>query len=238
LNHSITYGDILEYLYNHSGDRKYVDFAFRLYNDFTKYVDRVGTGDDGGADDALDNLINSNTMFLGHGPHTAEGLRMPLWLSMFAKDSTDAMQLKYELAVANIPVKLNKSLSPTKGLVTDPSKFESVNGKYSCGNFPYEYCSLAETLNSLSSMCRKFVDKESAESAEILFFNAAQGATFFRWESKYLLVCDNVDKAVASQNWRDQYSALHGIRCCNLNAARIAPNYVASMWMKTEDKKH
>jgi len=68
LNHSITYGDILEYLYNHSGDRKYVDFAFRLYNDFTKYVDRVGTGDDGGADDALDNLINSNTMFLGHGP--------------------------------------------------------------------------------------------------------------------------------------------------------------------------
>lgn len=234
--HSLTYGDILEYLYRKNPDRKYVDFAFRLYNDFTQHLDLVGNADDGGADATLDILADPSVMFLGHGPHTAEQLRMPLWLIGFANDSVESIKAKYQKAITNIPIKFNKSLSPSKGLVTDLLKAESVNGKYSSGNSPYEYCSLTETLMTMSSMCRKFADIQSAETSEVLFFNAAQGSRFADGKANTYLICDNVAKATKVRNWRDQFSALHGIRCCNLNAGRIAPNYVANMWMKNQSE--
>jgi uncharacterized protein len=236
MNHSLTYVDILQYLYNKTRDRKYVDFAFRFYNDFTNYVDRIGEGDDGGADASLDNLMQVNRPFYGHAPHTVEHLRMPLWLYGFAKDSVETLSSKYELAVQNIPIKLYQSLSPSKGLITDPAKHESVNGKFSSGDLPYEYCSLTETLHTLCYMNQLFADVESAENVEILFFNSAQGARFPDGKANTYLVCDNVEKAVTERNWRDQYSALHGIRCCNLNAARIAPLYVANMWLKNDSE--
>jgi hypothetical protein len=121
-------------------------------------------------------------------------------------------------------------------LVTDPAKHESVNGKFSSGNLPYEYCSLLEGLNTYNTMSRKLGDAQYGDDAEILFFNAAQRARFPNGKANTYLVCDNVQKATIERNWRDQYSALHGIRCCNLNAARIAPNYVANMWMKNQEE--
>lgn len=236
MNHSLTYVDILQYLYHRTKDPKYVDFGFRFYTDFTNYVDRVGEGDDGGADASLDNLMDGNRPFYGHAPHTVEHLRMPLWLYGFTKDSTATLKSRFELAVQNIPKKLYQSLSPSKGLITDPLKHESVNGKFSSGDLPYEYCSLTEALHTMSYMSQLFVNAESAENAEILFFNSAQGARFPDGKANTYLVCDNVEKAVAERNWRDQYSALHGIRCCNLNAARIAPHYVANMWLKNQNE--
>jgi DUF1680 family protein len=236
MNHSLTYVDILQYLYHHTKDRKYVDFAFRFYDDFTNFVDRVGAGDDGGADASLDNLMDASRPFYGHAPHTVEHLRMPLWLYGFAKDSTETMKLKYELALQNIPIKLYQSLSPSKGLITDPARHESVNGRYSSGDLLYEYCSLTETLHTLCYMNQLFPKAETADDVEVLFFNAAQGARFPDGKANTYLVCDNVEKATTARNWRDQYSALHGIRCCNLNAARIAPHYIANMWLKNEDQ--
>lgn len=236
MNHSLAFSDILEYLYRRTGNRKYVDFAFKLYKDFSANVDRIGAGDDGGADASLDQLMNTSVPFYGHAPHTLEHLRMPLWLSLFVKDSTQVMKNNYALIISQIPVKLYQSLSPSKGLITDLSKFESVNGRFSSGNLPYEYCSLLEGLNTFNSLSRKLGEARYGDDAEILFFNAAQGARFPDGKANTYLVCDNVEKATTERNWRDQYSALHGIRCCNLNAARIAPNYVANMWMKNQEE--
>lgn len=235
LYHSLVYSDILEYLYRKTSDRKYVDFGFKYYNDFTKQVTLAG--DAGNADITLTTLADASKKFLGHGPHTAEQIRMPLWLSIFAKDSSVAIQNQYKNAIANIPVKLNQSLSPSKGLVTDPAKWESINGKFSSGNLKYEYCSITETMNSLNSMVQKFGKAEYANDAEILFFNAAQGARLPDGKGNTYLVSDNTSKALLADNFRYQYAALHSIRCCNLNAERIAPYYVANMWMKSEDDK-
>jgi len=72
MNHSLAFSDILEYLYRRTGNRKYVDFAFKLYKDFSANVDRIGAGDDGGADASLDQLMNTSVPFYGHAPHTLE----------------------------------------------------------------------------------------------------------------------------------------------------------------------
>jgi uncharacterized protein len=236
MNHSLAFVDILQYLYRNTKDRKYVDFAFKFYDDFSKYVNPVGIDDEGGADAALHILLDASKPFTGHGPHTVEHLRMPLWLYGFAKDSAEVLKSKYELAVQNIPKKLYQSLSPSKGLVTDPNKHESINGRYSSGDLPYEYCSITETLHTLCYMNQLFADVESAENVEILFFNSAQGARFPDGKANTYLIGDNVSKASRERTWRDMYSALHGIRCCNLNAARIAPHYIANMWLKNEDE--
>lgn len=237
LNHSLAYSDILEWVYKFYPDRKYVDFAFRLYDDFNKnVVDGSGeVGDEGGNDIIIENLMDEGCKFKGHGPHTAEHLRMPLWLSIFTKDSIIDVKSKYDKAVKEIKSKTFYALSPTGGLVTDPQKHESINGKSSSGYLPYEYCSLTEILNSLASYMQKYIDLDCADMIENIFFNAAQGARFSDGKANTYLVSDNLAKAVESRNWRDQYSALHGIRCCNLNAARITPNYVANMWGKGSD---
>jgi len=145
------------------------------------------------------------------------------------------MKNNYALIISQIPVKLYQSLSPSKGLITDLSKFESVNGRFSSGNLPYEYCSLLEGLNTFNSLSRKLGEARYGDDAEILFLMRHREPVSDGKANTYL-VCDNVEKATTERNWRDQYSALHGIRCCNLNAARIAPNYVANMWMKNQEE--
>jgi len=104
----------------------------------------------------------------------------------------------------------------------------------------YEYCSITESAISFESAFQKFGQPELAEIVENIVLNAAQAARLSNGKANAYCSKDNQYEAVGTPEnatFRFQYAACHRIPCCVFNINRVMPYYVASMWMKTEDKK-
>ncbi|WP_294083328.1 beta-L-arabinofuranosidase domain-containing protein [Proteiniphilum sp. UBA5384] len=226
--HGLMYIDVLERLYLLTGDQKYVNFAFRLFDDYSNSINLKNT------DSQLDNLLNINLPYLHHAPHVAEHARVIYWLSTLSSDP------KYRKAAQNSLEKLVQALSPSGGLVTDDRILESVGGKYGSAELRYEYCSIVETANSLESAFQKFGDISLAEQAENVVFNAGQAARFSDGKANAYCSKDNQIEASGTPDnstFRYQYAACHRIACCVYNIGRLMPYYVSNMWMKGDNGK-
>jgi len=226
--HGLMYIDVLEKLHQLTGDKKYLDFAFRLYGDYSNSINLKNT------DHQLSSLLDKNSLFLHHAPHVAEHSRVVYWLST----ETDDPKLKE--AAANSLSKLKASLSPSGGLVTDNKILESVGGNPGSPDLRYEYCSITESAISMESAFQKLGDPATAESAENIVFNAAQAARFADGKAAAYCSKDNQSQAAGdpdSATFRLQYAACHRIACCVYNVNRVMPYYVSNMWMKTGDGK-
>lgn len=226
--HGLMYVDVLEKLFELTGDRKYVGFAKSLYDDYSASPLK-------NADNKLDHLLDREAMFQEHAPHTAEHFRVPFFLAYETKDP------RYQQAVQNVFYKLEKSLSPSRMLVADPLKLESVAGNFGSDTLPYEYCTITELLTSLASALQKTRRSTLGDDIEVLLFNAAQGARFpdgkanayYAKDSQWVAVFDESHAAT----FRYQYAALHSIGCCPINSHRILPAYVENMWMISTDRR-
>ncbi len=69
-NHNLMFVDVLERLYDLTGNPAYRDFGVYLYRDYSK---------DMKTDIALTTLLAADHPFMGHGATTYEGLRVPIW---------------------------------------------------------------------------------------------------------------------------------------------------------------
>lgn len=226
--HGLMYVDVLEKLHQLTGDKKYLDFAFRLYGDYSNSINLKNT------DHQLSALLDKKSLFEHHAPHVAEHSRVVYWLST----ETDDPKLKE--AAANSLSKLKASLSPSGGLVTDNNILESVGGNPGSPDLRYEYCSITESAISMESAFQKLGDLESAETAENIVFNAAQAARFPDGKAAAYCSKDNQSQAAGdpeSATFRLQYAACHRIACCVYNVNRVMPYFVSNMWMKTGDGK-
>ena len=216
----------LEWLYKLTNEKKYIDFAEWLYNDYSTAEAKLGN-----TDNQLKNLLDRETMYKDHGVHVCEHLRVPLFLA-----SISSNQLLKE-ASDNAIYKISRSTNPSGAVATDKKKHESVAYNYGSPDLPFEYCTITELLISYSSALQKRGEAKFGDMIENLAYNAAQGARLP--DGKAIAYCssDNQSKGIFKDNFRYQYAACHKVACCNLNAAKIMPYFAANMWMKSADEK-
>lgn len=224
-SHDLMISDVLERLYEITGEARYRDFALWLYEGWSKA---------GKNDAALPSLLDRQRPFTGHGVNTVENLRLPLWLWM-ATGKGDLGK-----ASRNSLDKLERYSMPGGSVVgsehiddqaPDPDKAE------------FEYCATGEAQFTYQSALQKTGLAAHAERVERVFLNDTQGSrlpdgtaiAYLSTENR--LHCDGrtVDGKEAER--RNKYSPTHADQavCCNPMATQSAPLYVRGMWMRHRD---
>jgi uncharacterized protein len=220
MTHGLCYTDALQWLHEISGDERYRRFAQWFLRDFDAW--EVPFPND---DLCAANLADPGRSLRGHAVHTVEHLRA------LAFASPDATRIDRALR------KLLLSTTPSGAVIGD----ESLHG-LPRPDAAYEYCSLTELLFSLGRLAQRLADPALGDWMERLAFNAAQGARQPNGRAIAYLCSDTRVDALASSP--DSYSLLTGRHgrfklsathddvacCCNPNATRLLPHYVAAMW--------
>lgn len=224
--HGLCFTDALEALYEVTGDGRYKDFARWMLDDFDAWP--VPFPND---DLAAANLADSERPLRGHAVHTVEHLR-----ALAFGGAPDPARLQSALR------KLRLSTTKSGAVIGD----ESLHGLPGPAA-GYEYCTLTELTFSLARLAQHLADPGLADWLERLVFNAAQGSRAADGRALAYLCSDTRLDALASRP--DSYSLLSGRHgrfklspthddvacCCNPNATRLLPHYVAAMWMRCVD---
>ena len=230
VGHGLTFTDVLEQLYSITNDEDYLSYAVFLFEDYNKHPLAE-------EDIHVDNLLDPEYKFRGHGVHTYEHMRA---LAIAAYATGDPL---YNMALEAYQDKLKDVLNPSGGPLGD----EWIAGRTAnAGSTGYEYCSLHELLHSYTLMLQKSGDRHWAEKAEWLLFNAGQGARHPREHSIAYCKTDNSfhmmgtldpENKPEEESGRYKYSPTHKdiAVCCVPNAGRIYPYYIQAMWMKNEE---
>ena len=223
ITHGLMYVDVLEWLYRLTGDERYVEFAEWLYLDYSRATNLKQI------DMQLPRLLNPDLMYFDHSVHVAEHMRVPLFLASVRDDG------KYKKAVHNMLMKYRAAQAPSGVLVMDPVIHESVACNFGSPYLPYEYCTIVESVISFSSAMQKSGAACFGDEIEKIAFNAGQGARLPDGSAISYATIDNRRKAMEKDGFRYQVAACHKVACCNLQAPKLIPYYVANMWMKSED---
>ena len=223
--HGLMIVDVLEWLYRLTGERRYVDFAEFLYRDFSENFsfDRHG-------DARLPHLLDRERGLVGHTPHVAEHMRVPLLLH--AVTGTDIYRQAYENGFA----KTAEYTVPSGALHSGED--ENLHNLPPEPHMPYEYCGVTELVNSLQSRIEKTGDVRHADQLESLVMNAGQGARFADGTAITYFSRDNRREATSEGcGGRLKFSPTHEdvAVCCTPNAAKLLPYYVNRMWMRADD---
>ena len=230
VSHGLTFTDVLDKMYQITGDTKYTDYALFLFLDFSKTYQSE-------KDVQLLNIINPTYKLQSHGVHTYEHLR-PLIVAAYASKNTE-LQKALQIYIQRI----EKATTLTGGAIGDEWIAERNADATTTG---YEYCSLHELLDSYSVLLQKQGDPKTAEAIETIFYNAAQGSRNPNHSVIAYLKTDNSYEMEGTKNGevepnrkqtRYKYSPAHqdAAVCCNPNAGRITPYFLEKAWMKEED---
>jgi len=227
VSHGLTFTDVLDKMYQITGDKKYVDYALFLYLDFSKTYQSE-------KDVQLANILNPNYKLQSHGVHTFEHLR-PLIVANYA---TENPELKKALAI--YIQRIENATTQTGGAIGDEWIAERNANATHTG---YEYCSLHELLDSYTVLLQKEGQTKTADEIETIFYNAAQGSRDPKHSCIAYLKTDNSYEMLGTKNGeiepdrkqtRYKYSPAHQdvAVCCNPNAGRITPYFIEKLWMK------
>jgi DUF1680 family protein len=230
VSHGLTFTDVLDKMYQLTGDTKYTDYALFLYQDFCNTYQSE-------KDVQLQNILNPSYKLQSHGVHTYEHLR-PLIVAAYAsknKELQNALQIYSQ--------RIQSTTTLTGGAIGD----EWIAGRTAhASNTGYEYCSLHELLDSYSVLLQKQGDIKIADKIETIFYNAAQGSRNPKHSCIAYLKTDNSYEMEGTKNGeiepdrkqiRYKYSPAHQdvAVCCNPNAGRITPYFIEKAWMKEND---
>jgi uncharacterized protein len=227
VSHGLTFTDVLDKMYQITGNTKYAEYALFLYLDFSKTYQSE-------KDVQLPNIFNPNYKLQSHGVHTYEHLR-PLIVAAYASNNIE-LQKALEIYIKRI----EKTTTLTGGAIGDEWIAERNADATTTG---YEYCSLHELLDSYSVLFQKQGDPKTAETIETIFYNAAQGSRNPNHSSIAYLKTDNSYEMEGTKNGevepnrkqtRYKYSPAHqdAAVCCNPNAGRITPYFLEKAWLK------
>jgi DUF1680 family protein len=227
VSHGLTFTDVLDKMYQITGNTKYAEYALFLYLDFSKTYQSE-------KDVQLPNIVNPNYKLQSHGVHTYEHLR-PLIVAAYASNN---IELKKALEI--YIKRIEKTTTLTGGAIGDEWIAERNADATTTG---YEYCSLHELLDSYSVLFQKQGDPKTAETIETIFYNAAQGSRNPNHSSIAYLKTDNSYEMEGTKNGevepnrkqtRYKYSPAHqdAAVCCNPNAGRITPYFLEKAWLK------
>ncbi len=228
--HGLTFTDILERLYFHTGDNKYREYALFLYQDFSDSAQSEG-------DAQPSNILNPHYKLKSHGVHTFEHIRALI----IAYSASGEKKLADALAI--YLKRVEKATTVSGGAIGDEWIAERDADATHTG---YEYCSLQELLDSYCLLLQKTGNAETGDQIEKIFYNAAQGARNPHHSCIAYLKTDNSFEMLGTRNGeteperiqtRYKYSPAHQdvAVCCNPNAGRISPCFIQSSWMKEDD---
>jgi DUF1680 family protein len=230
VSHGLTFTDVLDKMYQITGDTKYTDYALFLYDDFSKTYQSE-------KDVQLSNILNPNYKLQSHGVHTYEHLR-PLIVAAYANNNSE-LQKALEIYVKRI----ENTTTLTGGAIGDEWIAERNADATHTG---YEYCSLHELLDSYTVLFQKQGNVKTAETVETIFYNAAQGSRHPNHSCIAYLKTDNSFEMDGTKNGevehdrkqtRYKYSSAHQdvAVCCNPNAGRITPYFLEKAWLKENE---
>jgi DUF1680 family protein len=221
-SHDLMISDVMERLFDLTGDPKYRDFSVLLYREWSKNSPK--------SDTSLTSLLDPNAPFVEHGVHTYESIRVPLWLSM----TTGSEDLGK--ASRNALMKLTRYTEPSGSAVSQ----EAIDNLPPDPTYTeYEYCATKEIQFTLESALQKTGVAALGDKVEKLWFNAAQGArtadgraiTYLTPENRLRCNGRTPDGVQASPS--NKFSPTHAdvAVCCNPNATNVAALFVRGMWM-------
>jgi DUF1680 family protein len=228
VSHGLTFTDVLDKMYQITGDKKYTEYALFLYNDFSKTYQSE-------EDVQLKNILNPNYKLKSHGVHTYEHLRPLIVAANQNKDLQKALAIYLE--------RIKNSTTPTGGPIGDEWIAERTADATHTG---YEYCSIQELLDSYTVLLQKRGNASIGDDIETIFYNAAQGARNPNYSCIAYLKTDNSYEMLGTKNGeiepdrkqtRYKYSPAHQdvAVCCNPNAGRISPYFIQSSLMKENE---
>lgn len=230
VSHGLTFTDVLDSMFYLTKDKKYLDYALFLYQDFSATYQSEG-------DAQLMNILNPAYKLRGHGVHTFEHLR-PLLVAAYASNDPDLFT-----ALDIYSGRLEKITTATGGAIGD----EWIAGRNADATHTgYEYCSLHELLHSYTVLFQRSGKVDLAAKIEQLFYNAAQGARNPDHSSIAYLKTDNSFEMLGTKNGetepdrkqtRYKYSPVHQdvAVCCSPNAGRISPYFLQASWFKENE---
>ena len=230
VSHGLTFTDVLDKLYQLTGNTKYTDYALFLYQDFCRTYQSE-------KDVQLANILNPSYKLQSHGVHTYEHVR-PLLVAAYAAKNSELQQ-----ALAIYLQRIANTTTPTGGAIGDEWIAERTAHSTDTG---YEYCSLHELLDSYGVLLQKQGKPSTAEAMETIFYNAAQGSRNPDHSCIAYLKTDNSYQMEGTKNGeiepnrkqiRYKYSPAHQdvAVCCNPNAGRITPYFIEKAWMKENE---
>ncbi|HNX52195.1 MAG TPA: glycoside hydrolase family 127 protein [Pontiellaceae bacterium] len=220
--HSLMFVDVCEELYRLTGDRSYVAFAKFMYDGYNA-IPEVRE-----FDSLLKNLSDPNKPLNGHGAHTVEHMRVPLFLAYTTGEA------KYRAAADNFLLKLSRHQNAGGACISDEDILERAGSPY----IGSEYCTQGFLVFTLQSGVEKTRDVKAADAAEVLAFNYAQGARLRDGKGNQYCSVDNQYAAVSKKNGgRMKLSPTHEevAACCSVGALCFFPYFTDGLWMKTAD---
>lgn len=228
--HGLTFTDILDRLYQLTGDNKYRDYALFLYNNFSQNYSSE-------KDAQLKNILDSAYRFQSHGVHTYEHLR-PLIVAAWTSPEEH-----YQKALSVYLSRIEQSTTISGGPIGDEWIGERLADETHTG---YEYCSIHELMDSYTVLLQKSGLSAVADQIEKIFYNAAQGSRNPIHSSIAYLKTDNSFEMKGTKNGeaeanrkqtRYKYSPAHQdvAVCCAPNAGRVAPYFIQSSWFREDD---
>ncbi|MCL2639780.1 MAG: glycoside hydrolase family 127 protein [Phycisphaerales bacterium] len=225
--HGLMFVDVLETLYRKTNDKRYLDFAEFLFEDFAN-ADNMPK-----ADNRPINLLNPTQPYTGHTPHIMEQLRVLLFLA-----HATGKDLYKQCATAAFTKQLRHT-TVSGACIGD----ENIQGRDPTGEMFYEYCAITELLCGLHSRIQKTGQLHHADAIERLLFNAAQAARFPDGMAITYLTQDNRLEATAAlslslnRKTRTQFSPTHEnvAVCCNPAATKILPYHVSNMYLRSDN---
>lgn len=228
VSHGLTFTDVLDKMYQITGNKKYTEYALFLYTDFSKTYQSE-------EDVQLKNILNPNYKLKSHGVHTYEHLRPLIVAAYHNKDLQKALTIYLE--------RIKKTTTPTGGPIGDEWIAERTADATYTG---YEYCSIQELLDSYTVLLQKTGKAIIGDDIETIFYNAAQGSrnpnhsciAYLKTDNSYeMLGTKNGEVEPDRKQTRYKYSPAHQdvAVCCNPNAGRISPYFIQSSWMKENE---
>lgn len=228
--HGLTFTDVLDNMYQLSGDKKYWDYAYFLYMNFSDNYSSE-------KDVQLQNILDTTYTLQSHGVHTFEHLR-PLIVATYASGNAQ-LQKALQIYIARI----QQATTVAGGAIGD----EWISGRDAdATNTGYEYCSLQELLDSYTVLMQKSGSIRVGDEIENIFYNAAQGSrdpdhsaiAYLKTDNSYeMLGTKNGEAEEGKNQTRYKYSPAHQdvAVCCSPNAGRITPYFIQSAWLRNGD---
>jgi hypothetical protein len=219
--HDAMYCDVLEALYDRTGEKKYLNFALRIYQERENLREFHRQPLVGGA--------FQRCYHEGHGPTAVESMRMPFWF-WTATGETEYLKTGLRLMSA-----MDAFTMPSGALVSE----ESVDAPPHPWNVGYEYCAIFERQSSLINAGQKTGDARFFDQTEHLWFNAAQGSREPDGTAILYCSCENRLSVHDEIGKRQRFSPTHQqvAVCCVPNAVRVAPDFISKAWMKPRGKE-
>ena len=226
-------------LYSKFGKKEYLDFCEWLYMDYSKYDSKFPT-----SDIAINNAIDPEIPFIGHGPHTCEQLRIPLLLFSHTKDPL--YRAVYRAAaekISNVSTlsgscKSDELIGVFKSYIPEDERTGlNIGGCVPIPGIGYEYCSTTELLYSYTSGAKILEDSKYADKAEWLVHNAAMAARRHDGKAIQYLCADNSWNATRKKGERWDFSPTHSDAavCCAPNAGKLMPAFLSNMWQQESE---